>query len=59
MPDFERLMDDLAVHTAPSAESRAYARGVAAGKTRARRQVALVALCVALVVVLAQGLAGP
>lgn len=51
-------MDDLAVHAAPSAEARAYARGVVAGKTRARREVAIAALCLALVVVLAQALAG-
>lgn len=46
MPDFERLTDSMRVALAPSAVSRAWARGYAAGKTRARLEVVGLVLAV-------------
>lgn len=39
MPDFERLTDSLRIHAAPDAVTREWARGYAAGKSRARLEV--------------------
>ena len=44
MPDFERLTDSLRVFAAPDAVTREWARGYAAGKTRARLEVLAVVL---------------
>lgn len=48
MPDFERTIDDsLRTHCAKTPEARAYAKGYAQGKTRARLQVlGLAVICV-------------
>lgn len=42
MPDLERIMDSLSIFMAPNAESREYARGYIAGKSRARIEVVIV-----------------
>lgn len=42
MPDFERLTDSLRVFAAPDAVTREWARGYAAGKTRARIEVLVI-----------------
>ena len=39
MPDFERLTDSLRVFAAPDAVTREWAKGYAAGKSRARLEV--------------------
>ena len=39
MPDFERLTDAMRVVAAPDAATKAWARGYASGKTRARLEV--------------------
>ena len=46
MPDFERVMDSLREHAAKTPEDRAWARGYAAGKTRARRETLVVVVFV-------------
>ncbi len=43
MPDFERLTDSLRIDFAPDADKRGWAKGYAAGKTRARIEVAVIA----------------
>lgn len=52
MPDFERMLDKLAEDIASSPEDAAYARGVAAGKSKARKQVVIVVLILAAAAVL-------
>jgi hypothetical protein len=42
MPDFERLTDRLRVDLATTPEEREWAKGYAAGKTRARIEVAVI-----------------
>ena len=44
MPDFERLTDALRVLAAPDAATKAWARGYASGKTRARLEVLAVSV---------------
>lgn len=43
MPDFERLTDNLREHLADTPEKKGWAAGYAAGKSRARREVAVIA----------------
>ena len=42
MPDFERLTDKLMLDLAKTPEQTAYAQGYVAGKTRARKEIALI-----------------
>ncbi len=42
MPDFERLTDNLREHLAKTQEQKGWAAGYAAGKSRARLEVAAV-----------------
>ncbi len=53
MPDFERLTDALRVVAAPDAATKAWARGYASGKTRARLEVLVIGMvlyfCIALI----------
>ena len=51
MPDFERLTDKLRIFTA-SVSTREWARGYAAGKTRARLEVFAVVAVVYFAIVL-------
>lgn len=44
MPDFERLTDDLMLDLAKTPEQTAYAQGYIAGKTQARKDVAIIAM---------------
>ena len=44
MPDFERLTDSLREHLADTPEKKGWAAGYAAGKSRARREVAVIAV---------------
>lgn len=49
MPDFERVLDDLRVHMAPTDRKRAYAKGFNAGKSHARKEFLYVtAFCISL-----------
>lgn len=43
MPDFERLTDSLREHVARTPKQKGWAAGYAAGKSRARREVAVIA----------------
>jgi hypothetical protein len=45
MPDFERIIDSARIHAAPDDAMREWAKGYAAGKTRARMEVFAIALC--------------
>jgi hypothetical protein len=42
VPDFERAIDSLREHLAKSPEDKAWAKGYAAGKSQARREVFIV-----------------
>lgn len=42
MPDFERLTDSLREHVATTPEQKGWAAGYAAGKSRARIEVAAI-----------------
>lgn len=50
MPDFERLTDSLRIFAAPDAVTREWARGYAAGKTRARYEVLAVVVALYFIV---------
>jgi len=51
MPDFERVIRSLEVHRTRSDVERAFVLGHHAGEDRARRQVAWVAVAIAIVAV--------
>ena len=51
MPDFERVMDDLAVDLAVTQEQKSYERGFIAGKSRARFEVVAVIVIIYFAVV--------
>jgi hypothetical protein len=42
MPDFERILDDLAIDQANTPEKKSYLMGYKKGKARARLEIALV-----------------
>ena len=52
MPDFERLTDSLRVFAAPDTVTREWAKGYAAGKSRARLEVLAIVVALYFVVVL-------
>lgn len=49
MPDFERVVDQLRCDLAKTPEDLAFAKGVIAGKTRARKEVLVIAAFLALI----------
>ena len=51
MPDFERVMDDLAVDLAVTQEQKSYERGFIDGKSRARFEVVAVIVIIYFAVV--------
>jgi len=56
MPDFERVFDKLAIDIAPTPEKKARQEGYVAGKNKARREIAWVALIVAVLATLISGM---
>ena len=52
MPDFERLTDKLSIDLATSSEQVARSEGFVAGKTTARKQVAVLAAVIAVLTIL-------
>lgn len=51
MPDFERLFDLLRVDASLTKEQRSYGLGYIDGKNRARREIVIVVLIIAMIIV--------
>jgi len=50
MPDFERVLDSLSVELANTPEKKAYARGVIAGKNKARWEAVMLLTLATLII---------
>lgn len=51
MPDYERIFDQLSIDYAKTPEDKAYARGMANGKSKTRIEIAILLIIVTIITI--------